>query len=128
MPYPKISIRFCTRCKWNLRSAWYLQELLQTFGDNLGEISLIPGETGEFRVLGQLGQDMEEICIWDRKVQDGFPDSKFLKQRVRNLLFDNNVSIGKHNERSSGRDHPTGLNPSREKLIKQEECHDCNDN
>lgn len=63
MPYPKISIVFCTKCKWNLRSAWYLQELLQTFGDNLGEVSLIPGESGEFKIIGQLDAKDQKICI-----------------------------------------------------------------
>lgn len=127
MPYPKISIRFCTRCKWNLRSAWYLQELLQTFGDNLGEVSLIPGETGEFRVLGQLDENGDEICIWDRKSQDGFPDSKYLKQRVRTLLFDDNVSIGKHNERVRGQEGSNGAKAPRETLVGQEECVECNE-
>lgn len=115
MPYPKVSIRFCTRCKWNLRSAWYLQELLQTFGDSIGEISLIPGETGEFWVLGQLEQNSEEITIWDRKLEGGFPDSKFLKQRVRTLLFRDEVSVGKHIERTG----------QRETLVGPEDCKAC---
>lgn len=115
MPYPKVSIRFCTRCKWNLRSAWYVQELLQTFGESLGEVSLIPGESGEFRVLGQLDEHDQEITIWDRKVENGFPDGKFLKQRVRSLLFHDEVSIGKHNERSH----------QQETLINQENCRAC---
>ncbi|KAM3161292.1 hypothetical protein ACU8KH_05449 [Lachancea thermotolerans] len=88
MPYPKISIRFCTKCKWNLRSAWYLQELLQTFQSSLGEVSLIPGESGEFRVLGYKEHDQPEIVIWDRTVDGGFPDSKYLKQKVKQLLLD----------------------------------------
>ncbi|CUS22772.1 LAQU0S06e05666g1_1 [Lachancea quebecensis] len=88
MPYPKISIRFCTKCKWNLRSAWYLQELLQTFQSSLGEVSLIPGEPGEFRVLGYKEHDQPEIIIWDRTIDGGFPDSKYLKQKVKQLLLD----------------------------------------
>lgn len=98
MPYPKISIRFCTKCKWNLRSAWYLQELLQTFQSSLGEVSLIPGESGEFRVLGYMNQEGPEIVIWDRKVDGGFPDSKYLKQQVKQTLFKNDEQeqLGPH--------------------------------
>lgn len=84
-----------------MRSAWYLQELLQTFGDQIAEISMIPGNSGDFQILGQLTEADEPICIWDRKMHDGFPDSKVLKQKVRKLLFDDKVSIGKHNERVS---------------------------
>lgn len=126
MPYPKISIQFCTRCKWNLRSAWYLQELLQTFGDALGEVSLIPGEMGEFRVLGQLDENSKPICIWDRKVDNGFPDSKYLKQRVRALLFNNTVKVGEHIERTSGLKNTTGQKESPGTLVQQEECRECN--
>lgn len=120
MPYPKISIVFCTKCKWNLRSAWYLQELLQTFGDNLGEVSLIPGESGEFKIIGQLDAKDQKTCIWDRKVNDGFPDSKLLKQKVRSILFENEVSIGKHNERKGPEQLQT------QNIVKEEEnCEEC---
>lgn len=103
MPYPKITIVFCLRCKWNLRSAWYLQELLQTFGEELGEVSLVPGPVGTFKVLGYKNSSNEEseIVIWDRSLDGGFPDSKYLKQRVKEMLFDNSVSIGSHIERKT---------------------------
>lgn len=85
MPFPKISIVFCVKCKWNLRSAWYLQELLQTFGDELKEVSLVPGQVGTFKILGYKNDDNQgsEILLWDRSVDGGFPDSKYLKQRVK---------------------------------------------
>ncbi|AET37759.1 SelT/SelW/SelH family protein Ecym_1539 [Eremothecium cymbalariae DBVPG len=138
MPYPKVSIIFCTRCKWNLRSAWYLQELLQTFGDSLGEVSLIPGSTGIFKVLGYLNQDQETaetpIVIWDRKANGGFPDSKFLKQKVKELLFveDKKVELGHHIKRDSANDgnlHGGTLvqEGSRENFcIKESDCDECN--
>ncbi|SCU91154.1 LANO_0D10902g1_1 [Lachancea nothofagi CBS 11611] len=100
MPFPKVSIHFCTKCKWNLRSAWYLQELLQTFQDSLAEVSLVPGESGEFRVLGYSAPEGVEITIWDRKTDGGFPDSKFLKQRVKQLLLETS-SVGAHLEREA---------------------------
>jgi selenoprotein W-related protein len=91
MPYPKVSIKFCTKCKWNLRATWYLQELLQTFGEKLGEVSLIPYESGVFRVEVQKDEASPVIQIWDRKEENGFPDSKILKQKVRNIAFPDEV-------------------------------------
>ncbi|CAR28363.1 hypothetical protein ZYGR_0R00970 [Zygosaccharomyces rouxii] len=124
MPFPKVSIVFCIKCKWNLRSSWYMQELLQTFGDQLGEVSLIPGPQGQFKILGQEKEDGEEIIIWDRSVEGGFPDSKCLKQRVKALLFHDEVSIGKHNEKNSK------VGSSQSELLRSNEtcgsdCKDC---
>ncbi|SCU77238.1 LAFA_0A00408g1_1 [Lachancea sp. 'fantastica'] len=116
MPYPKVSIRFCTRCKWNLRSAWYVQELLQTFQDSLAEVSLIPGETGEFRVLGYKTEEGDEVVLWDRKIDGGFPDSKFLKQRVKSRLLED-VSVGAHVARET----------KSTTLVSGEECGQCVD-
>ena len=47
---PRITIKFCTQCKWNLRAAYYAQELLQTFSTTIGEIALIPTAGGIFEV------------------------------------------------------------------------------
>ena len=33
---PRITIAYCTQCNWLLRSAWMAQELLSTFGADLG--------------------------------------------------------------------------------------------
>ena len=77
----RITIRYCTRCNWLLRAAWLAQELLSTFGDTLGEVTLIPDGTGgvfEIRVNGQL--------VWERRRDSGFPDSKTLKQIVRDIV------------------------------------------
>lgn len=90
---------------------------------------MIPGDTGEFKVIGQLEEQGEQVCIWDRKTDNGFPDSKYLKQKVRNLMFDNKVSIGKHNERLRGeagsqedKEQPQALT-----LVKEDECLACQD-
>jgi selenoprotein W-related protein len=58
---PRLAISYCTRCQWLLRAAWMAQELLSTFGTELGEVALLPG-TG------------------------GVPDAKELKRRVRDHL------------------------------------------
>ena len=77
---PRIAILYCTQCHWLLRAAWMAQELLSTFGTDLGEVSLQPGTGGVF-VITYNGE-----VIWERKTDGGFPDVKQLKQRVRDRL------------------------------------------
>lgn len=77
---PKIVITYCTQCNWLLRSAWMAQELLSTFGLDLGEVALSPSTGGAFSIT----YDGDEI--WERKRDGGFPDVKILKQRVRDRL------------------------------------------
>ncbi|KAF1942184.1 hypothetical protein EJ02DRAFT_346148 [Clathrospora elynae] len=70
------------------------QELLSTFGTQIGEIALIPATGGLFTVeLTYLppateGQDIEarKVLLWDRKAEGGFPETKVLKQRVRDHI------------------------------------------
>ncbi|KAJ9425492.1 Rdx family-domain-containing protein [Fusarium oxysporum] len=49
-PLPRVSIQFCTQCKWMLRAAYYAQELLSTFSTGLGEVALQPSTGGTFIV------------------------------------------------------------------------------
>ena len=56
------------------------QELLNTFGCDLGEVALIPGTGGVFVVT------VGDRTVWDRKVDGGFPDIVTLKQRVRDVV------------------------------------------
>ncbi|TIP36311.1 MAG: selenoprotein, partial [Mesorhizobium sp.] len=35
-PLPVIRITYCTQCQWLLRAGWMAQELLSTFGTDLG--------------------------------------------------------------------------------------------
>ncbi|KAK9467192.1 Rdx family-domain-containing protein [Lipomyces arxii] len=86
LKYPHVSIEFCTACKWNLRASWYAQELLSTFSTQLGTVSLIPGTGGVFVVALQLDDKTEDVVIWDRKTNGGFPDSKDLKRIVRDHI------------------------------------------
>ncbi|MGD9916828.1 MAG: SelT/SelW/SelH family protein [Paenirhodobacter sp.] len=77
---PRITITYCTGCNWLLRAGWMAQELLQTFGESLGEVALIPGYGGvyEVRVNGEL--------VWERKRDGGFPEAKELKARIRDII------------------------------------------
>jgi selenoprotein W-related protein len=90
---PRIAILYCNQCHWLLRAAWMAQELLSTFGTDLGEVSLQPGTGGVFLIT------YDGKVIWDRKTDGGFPDVRQLKQRVRDQL-DPDRSLG-HLERLS---------------------------
>ena len=76
----EVRITYCTQCNWLLRSAWMAQELLSTFGTELGSVTLVPGTGGvfEIRVDGEV--------IWERKRDGGFPEIKALKQMVRDRV------------------------------------------
>ncbi|SQI35959.1 Uncharacterized protein conserved in bacteria [Rhodococcus coprophilus] len=63
-----------------LRAAWMAQELLGTFGTDLGEVALVPGTGGVFRIVAG------DKVVWDRKEDNGFPDISVLKQRVRDVV------------------------------------------
>jgi selenoprotein W-related protein len=57
------------------------QELLSTFAEELGSLTLIPDDTGgvfEVRVNGDM--------IWSRSAQGRFPEIKELKQLVRDKV------------------------------------------
>lgn len=81
MDKPKIRIVYCTQCNWMLRAAWLAQELLNTFGQDLGEVALIPDTGGVFEI------HCNEKLVWERKRDGGFPEAKVLKQRVRDLVW-----------------------------------------
>jgi selenoprotein W-related protein len=57
------------------------QELLSTFAEELGSLTLVPDDTGgvfEVRVDGKM--------IWSRAEQGRFPEIKELKQLVRDTV------------------------------------------
>jgi len=76
----RISIGYCTQCQWLLRAAWMAQELLSTFGADLGEVALVPGTGGVFEIR------CDDEVLWERKRDGGFPDVKTLKQLVRDRV------------------------------------------
>lgn len=77
---PRITILYCTQCRWLLRAGWMAQELLSTFGTDLGEVALLPGAGGVFEIR------CGDTLLWDRKRDGGFPDAAELKRRVRDRL------------------------------------------
>ncbi|KAF3901601.1 hypothetical protein ABW21_db0204314 [Orbilia brochopaga] len=87
---PRVAIQFCMQCKWNLRAAYYAQELLQTFSTSLGEVALRPATGGVFTVtletLNEETSALESHLLWDRKRDGGFPETKELKKKVRDII------------------------------------------
>ncbi|TNE48658.1 MAG: SelT/SelW/SelH family protein [Deltaproteobacteria bacterium] len=77
---PRITVEYCTGCRWMLRAAWVAQELLSTFGEQLGEVALVPGQGGVFdiRLNGEL--------LWSRQEEGRFPEAKEIKRRVRDMI------------------------------------------
>ncbi|CAN5745443.1 SelT/SelW/SelH family protein [soil metagenome] len=77
---PRLTIQYCTQCRWLLRAAWMAQELLTTFEGELGEVALVPGTGGIFEVR------LDGELIFSRKEAGRFPESKELKQLVRDRI------------------------------------------
>jgi selenoprotein W-related protein len=77
---PRIEIEYCTQCRWLLRAAWMAQELLLTFEQEVGGVTLIPGAGGIFEIR------VGDTLLWSRKDQGGFPEIKELKRLVRDRI------------------------------------------
>ena len=77
---PTVTIEYCRQCRWLLRAAWMAQELLSTFEDEVGGVTLVPGTGGVFIV--RVGGDV----AWSRKDEGRFPEITELKQRVRDRV------------------------------------------
>ena len=80
MPKHQVEIEYCTQCRWLLRAAWLAQELLSTFEVDLAGVNLMPGTGGvlEVRLNGSL--------LFSRKLAGRFPESKELKQLIRDVI------------------------------------------
>ena len=84
MEKPKIEIEYCTKCRWQLRASWISQELLSTFINEIGGVTLIPSKiSGIFEI--RCGRDI----IWERDNKKGMPEIKELKQKVRDIIAPN---------------------------------------
>ena len=76
----QVEIEYCTQCRWLLRAAWLAQELLTTFEADLKAVSLQPGGNGIFEVR------LNDALIFSRKDAGRFPESKELKQLIRDVI------------------------------------------
>jgi len=77
---PHVEIEYCRGCRWLLRAGWMAQELLTTFEEELGGITLIPGAGGIFEVR------VGGAIVWSREAEGRFPELKELKQRLRDRI------------------------------------------
>lgn len=56
------------------------QELLTTFQDELDELALKPGKGGVFEISAN------DVRVWSREAEGGFPEITELKRRVRDVI------------------------------------------
>ncbi len=76
----RVEIVYCTQCRWLLRAAWMAQELLTTFDQEIGALTLIPGRGGVFDVM------VDGVSVWSRQEQKRFPELSELKRLVRDRV------------------------------------------
>ena len=76
----KITIHYCAQCRFILRATWLAQELLMTFPEEIQELALRPGSNGVFEVW------INESLIHSKKDMGNFPESKELKQMIRDVI------------------------------------------
>ena len=75
---PSVEITYCRLCGWGLRAGWMAQELLTTFAEELGSVTLTPDVTG-----GVFEVRVDNDLVWSRKEKGRLPDIKELKRLVR---------------------------------------------
>lgn len=75
-----VRIQYCSQCRFILRATWLAQELLFTFGQDLKEVALEPDTDGAFIV------SLNGNPLFDRKIKGRFPESKELKQLIRDEI------------------------------------------
>jgi selenoprotein W-related protein len=77
---PRVEIEYCSQCRFILRASWMAQELLMTFGEELGEVALVPGSGGIFEVR------LDGEKVWNKKEAGRYPEPKEIKQLVRDRI------------------------------------------
>ena len=80
MARPRLEIEYCTKCRFQLRAAWFAQELLTTFDQELAEVALIPGAAGIFEV--RVDGDTIASNGWDNKMPDIAEVKRLVRDRV----------------------------------------------
>ena len=76
-----VRIEYCPKCNWLLRAAYFAQEFLSTFEDEIQGLTLVPSE-----INGSFTIKVDDIKVFDRKDDGGFLEIKELKQRVRDVV------------------------------------------
>ena len=81
---PTITIEYCPKCGWMLRSVYFASELLTTFAEEVNGVLLHPSETA-----GKFCISIDGEPIVDRKIDGGFPEITALKRLVRDSVAPN---------------------------------------
>lgn len=80
MAAARVTIAYCTKCKFLLRAGWLAQELLTTFGTDLGEVALIPSGGGIFEVT------LDGEVIATNRDHAPMPDPGEVKRLIRDRI------------------------------------------
>ncbi|RRB06410.1 SelT/SelW/SelH family protein [Larkinella rosea] len=78
---PTVTLEYCPKCGWLMRSAWMAQEILTTFTDDIHGVLLQPSE-----ISGRFSVRIDGEKIFDRKEAGRFPEIKELKQLIRDVV------------------------------------------
>ncbi|TDS12241.1 SelT/SelW/SelH family protein [Sphingobacterium paludis] len=96
-----VTITYCPKCGWLLRAAYLAQELLTTFTDDIFGVTLVPSE-----IAGRFVVSVEDRIIFDRKSEGRFPETKELKQLLRDVV-NPDKDLG-HSDKKQHDDSPRG--------------------
>lgn len=80
MAAPRVEITYCTKCRFLLRASWMAQELLTTFGAELGEVALRPGSGGIFEV------SLDGEVIASNRDDKAMPEPGAVKRLLRDRI------------------------------------------
>jgi selenoprotein W-related protein len=78
---PNVDITYCRLCNWGLRASWMAQELLSTFAEEIGSVTLTPDASG-----GVFEVRINEQLVWSRKETGRFPEIGELKRLTRDRI------------------------------------------
>jgi len=79
-----IRISYCTGCRWMLRATYFSQEILSTFDDgSVSAVTLVPQFT---KPGGDFSVEVDDVVVWDRRRDGGFPQIPELKRRIRDII------------------------------------------
>lgn len=101
----------------------FAQELLSTFSTSLGEVALQPSTGGTFTVTlthqPPGAATTSSTILWDRKTEGGFPETKELKRRLRDVI-EPDRDLG-HVDRKHSKAPAAGAEPSSTTMAKDQE-------
>lgn len=83
-PEPTVTIYYCTGCRWLLRAAYFGQELLTTFSDEIKSVTLVPSKPPAKG--GRFSIELNGELLFDRATEGRFPEVKEIKQMIRDTI------------------------------------------